>query len=234
MTHLPFEIIYQDDVLFAINKPAWWVVHRGLARDAKVIVDELKDMTLDGKVYPLHRLDRQTSGVLLFARCREVAQTMQKQFDSNALKKAYIALVRGICPEKGLIDSPVPRTEGGPKVLAQTIYYRIASVDILPRAVSLVKALPITGRFHQIRRHMKHINHPVIGDANYGKGALNRAFKEMYQLERMALHAVALRFHHPVTQQKTTVLARLPLDLSIPLEKIGFDMTPPIINDDIF
>ena len=220
---IPFELIFEDEFLFAINKPAWWVVHRGLAHDAQVIVDVLKTCFQGNQVYPLHRLDRQTSGTLLFARSSYMAKEMQRLFESAMIQKKYISLVRGICPSRGLIDSPVPQKEGGQRVAAQTDYVKIASVETLPRAVSLVLAFPHSGRFHQIRRHLKHINHPIIGDANYGKGPLNREFKLRYGLERMALHATSVTFTHPVTGTEVTIPAPLPTDLRIPLLNMGFE-----------
>lgn len=216
----PFEVLYEDDALLAINKPAWWVVHRGLARDALVIVDALKTQIQRDMVHPLHRLDRQTSGVLLFARNSGIAREMQAQFDTGDIQKTYLALVRGICPEQGIIDSPVPGKEGGERVPAQTEFARLGAFDTEPRNVSLVQAFPRTGRFHQIRRHLKHINHPIIGDSNYGKGALNRAFREHYGLDRLALHAQSIACRHPRTGHPITITAPLPADLLEPFKKM--------------
>jgi tRNA pseudouridine65 synthase len=217
----PFKILFEDDDLLAINKPAWWVVHRGLASDALVIVDKLKAYLHRETVHPLHRLDRQTSGVLLFAQTSDIARTMQEQFNTGQICKTYLALVRGACPEKGIIDSPVPKNEGGVRVPAQTEFVRLGAFNTEPRKVSLVHAYPGTGRFHQIRRHLKHISHPIIGDSNYGKGALNRAFRERYGLDRLALHARTITFQHPVTAQTITINAPIPTDLLEPFERMG-------------
>ena len=220
---MPFQILFRDDALYAINKPAWWVVHRGLARDAEVVVDVLKKQLSQEKIYPLHRLDRQTSGVLMFAANRDVARAMQQRFDEKQIQKEYLALVRGRCPNSGLIDAPVPKNENGERVAAQTRYTRICSCDTEPRAVSLVKVLPLSGRFHQIRRHLKHINHPIIGDSNYGKGKLNRAFKEQYGLNRMALHASTISFIHPISMENISIIAPLPDDLRMPFARMGIN-----------
>jgi tRNA pseudouridine65 synthase len=115
------------------------------------------------------------------------------------------------------VDSPVPRTEGGPRVPAVTAYRRLAVVE----RWSLVQASPRTGRLHQIRRHLKHLGHPIVGDVNYGKGDINRLFRERYGLRRLALHAAALSFTHPFTGASTTITTRLPDDLRGPLAGLG-------------
>lgn len=197
-------------------------MHRGLAKEDVVLVDLVKKQLGMEKVFPIHRLDRQTSGVILFAQDGETAQALQVKLAAKQIKKQYIALVRGIVPNDGYIDHPVPQKEGGQRVNAQTRYSFIASTDTLPRATSLVLAMPETGRFHQIRRHLKHINHPVIGDANYGKGALNREMKQRYGLSRLALHALRVELIHPVSQKCITITAPLPADLTSPLRQMGF------------
>ncbi|MBN2340210.1 MAG: RluA family pseudouridine synthase [Deltaproteobacteria bacterium] len=219
------DVIYEDDLLFAVNKPAWWVVHRGLATDRVTLVDVLKEQYSSAEIFPVHRLDRQTSGVLLFARSAQSAREFQRLFEEGQVQKKYIALVRGTAPAEGVIDSPVPKTEGGERVPAITTFSRIAIGGTLPRETSLLAAFPRTGRFHQIRRHMKHINHPIIGDANYGKGQLNRSFREGYQLNRMALHAVSLAFRHPQSGKQTVITAGIPSDLAAPLQQMGYDLS---------
>lgn len=226
-THPPpaLTILFQDDHLFVINKPSWWVVHRGLARDKIVLADVVKSHLGADTVYPVHRLDRQTSGVLMFALHPEAARMLQGQFADGKIKKKYVALVRGVAPPEGHIDSPVPKKEGGERVFAQTDFVRIATAETTPRATSLVLVKPRTGRFHQIRRHLKHINHPIIGDANYGKGKLNRAFQDHYELHRMALHATSIKFCHPENHTRICIRAPLPKDLTGPLTTMGFDTT---------
>jgi tRNA pseudouridine65 synthase len=217
------EILYRDDALLAVDKPSGLLVHRGWGRDATVLVDLVRDALGVDVVHPLHRLDRQTSGVVLFALSAEIAATMSDGFEDGAVEKRYLALVRGVVPAEGRIEQPIPRREDGPRVPAFTEFRRIAQAPTLPRHVSLVEAIPRTGRLHQVRRHLKHIDHPVIGDANYGKGAVNRALATRYGLSRMALHAASVTFRHPVAGHEETVSAPVPSDLSEPLARMGFD-----------
>ncbi len=217
------DILYQDDVLLAVNKPSGLLVHRGWGRDATVLVDLVRDTLGVDVVHPLHRLDRQTSGVVLFALNAEVAARMGDGFEDGTVEKRYLALVRGVAPAQGCIEQPIPRRENGPRVPALTEFRRVAQAPTRPRHVSVVEAIPRTGRLHQVRRHLKHIDHHVIGDANYGKGAINRAMAARYGLSRMALHATSLAFRHPVNGRDVTTEAPLPSELAEPLARMGFD-----------
>lgn len=189
----------------------------------------------------MHRLDRATSGVLLFARSSEIAAAIAKSFEAGLADKRYLALVRGSPPDEGLVDHPIPRKEGGPRVPATTSFrtrFRVAAssaiADLGPDLVrvSLVEARPHTGRLHQIRRHMKHLHHPVIGDANYGKGALNRLFATELGLARLALHALSLSFPHPVTGDRIRFTAPLPIDLETPFSRLGIPSSAWSFGDD--
>lgn len=188
---MTLSILHEDDELLVIDKPSGLLVHRGIGRAEEVLVDYVRDY-LDDTPRPVHRLDRGTSGVILFAKSREAAARLQADFQEGRVTKQYLALVRGVAPESGEIDNPVPRTEKGERVPAQSSFERIEIFEAEPRHLSLVRVQPHTGRFHQIRRHLKHIDHPLIGDANYGKGKLNRAIRERYGLSRLALHAERL------------------------------------------
>ncbi len=210
------EILYRDPHLIAVDKPSGLAVHRGWARDRRVAMTLVRD-AIDQWVYPIHRLDRATSGVLLFALDPEGASKVQAQLQEGAVEKRYLALVRGITPEHGLIDHPVPRTRNGPRVDAVTEFRRLGTFE----RYSLVEARPRTGRLHQIRRHFKHLSHPLIGDVRYGKGEHNRLFRERFGLFRLALHASRLRLHHPVTGEPMTLRAPLPADLTEPFRAMG-------------
>jgi tRNA pseudouridine65 synthase len=168
---MELNVLYCDDVLMAVNKPSGMLVHRGWDNDSVVLTDLVKERTSGRIVHPLHRLDRQTSGVVLFALTKEAARILSAAFENCGISKTYLTLVRGFTPEKGIVDHPIPRKEGGLRVDAVTEFQRLATLDTLPRETSWVSARPRTGRLHQIRRHFKHISHPVIGDAVYGKGA---------------------------------------------------------------
>jgi tRNA pseudouridine65 synthase len=210
-------LLHRDDRLAAFAKPSGLLVHRGWGDDAVVALD-LARRALGTRVHPVHRLDRATSGVLLFALDPGSAAAMGRLFEEGAVQKSYLALVRGVPPEAGVVDSPVPRTEGGPRVPAVTEFRRLHVVE----RWSLVEALPRTGRLHQIRRHLKHLGHPIVGDVNYGKGDINRLFRERFGLCRLALHAAAISFVHPFTGEATAITASLPGDLRGPLEAMGF------------
>jgi len=218
----PLEILYRDAQLLALNKPSGIPVHRGWARGPGSLAALVRRELGSDKVHPAHRLDQPTSGVVLFALDSETARDLGRAFASGAVQKRYLALVRGRSPEQGDIDHPLPRGDGGPRRPAQTRYRRLHCVETEPRHASLVEVWPATGRLHQVRRHLKHIDHPVLGDANYGRGDLNRAFRERYGLARLALHAAELALNHPVSGEALRLVAPLPPDLSEPFERMGF------------
>lgn len=221
-------LIHADDAIAVFAKPSGLLVHRGWADDAVTAADLAREALGEGTA-PVHRLDRATSGVLLFARRPEIAALLQRTFETGTLQKTYLALVRGSPPDEGTIDHPIPRREDGPRVPALTHFRTLHRVSQSPPEglppdicrVSLVLAEPQTGRLHQVRRHLKHIHHPLIGDANYGKGPLNRAFADTIALRRLALHAATLRFPHPVTGEPMLFTADLPADLTAPFLRLG-------------
>jgi tRNA pseudouridine65 synthase len=221
MTEL--EILFRDEALLAVNKPSGMLVHRGWGRAAVALVDLVRTATGLDVVHPAHRLDRGTSGVVLFALDPETSRLVNTLFEGGAIEKRYLALVRGVTPEHAIVDHPIPRTEGGPRVPAITEIARLAVCAALPRTLSLVEARPRTGRLHQVRRHLKHLGHPVIGDASYGKGALNREIAARYDLRRLALHAASIAFCHPRTGERLEIVAPMPEDLSRPLQRMGFE-----------
>ncbi len=210
--------LYRDEHLVVVNKPSGLAVHRGWAADHVTAMTLVRNMTRR-YVYPVHRLDRGTSGVLVFAFDGPTAGMLQDHFRDKTVQKRYLALVRGCTPEGGCIDHPVPRKPKGPRVDAVTRFRRLGvAID----RYSLVEALPETGRLHQIRRHMKHINHPLIGDTAYGDGRENRRLRSEFGLLRLALHAASIRFAHPHTGERVEVFAPPPDDLRVPLERLGF------------
>jgi tRNA pseudouridine65 synthase len=166
-------------------------------------------------VYPVHRLDRSTSGALVLALDPGTARSLQEQFEAGEVRKRYLALVRGIPPEAGIVDHPIPRSPDGPRVPAVTEFRRLGTFE----RYALLEVVPRTGRLHQIRRHLKHISHPLIGDVRYGKGEHNRLFRERFGLHRLALHALELRLVNP----PLSFLAPVPEDLAGPLRAMGID-----------
>lgn len=200
------EIIYQDEYLVAINKPHGLLVHPSpIARDAEQFAMQLLRDELGRYVFPVHRLDRKTGGVLLFALDPKTQREVQEQFAERKVEKEYWAIVRGYTDDSGEIDYPL-RKENGTWQEAFTAYETMARAELpVPFGkhatvrYSLVKLEPETGRMHQIRKHMAHILHPIIGDRPHGCNKQNRLFKERWGMTTMLLHARALDITHPVT-----------------------------------
>ena len=209
-------ILFADDDIVVVNKPAGQAVHRGWARDKVVTMTAVRD-ALGQWVYPVHRLDRPTSGALVLALHQEAAAALGKSFAEGGVDKRYVALTRGVTPQRGRIDHPIPRSEGGPRVRAVTRYTRLGIFE----RYSWVRATPLTGRLHQIRRHFKHISHPLIGDVNYGKGEHNRLFRSRFGFHRLALHATSLAFAHPNHRDRLQVSAPLTEDLRELIDQLG-------------
>ena len=215
----PLPLLWSDDRLVAVAKPSGLPVHRGWSQERTVALTLARDR-LGRRVYPVHRLDRATSGVLLFALDPEAARRLQEQLAAGTVHKRYLALVRGITPAEGVIDHPIPREDDGPRVPAVTEYRRLGTFE----RYSLVEAVPRTGRRHQIRRHFKHISHPLIGDVRYGKGEHNRLFRERFGLHRLALHALEIAFAHPGDGRPLCIAAPVPEDLAGPLRAMGLEI----------
>jgi tRNA pseudouridine65 synthase len=213
------DVLYQDKSILVVNKPSGLLVHRGWGRESLVLVDLVREYTSADRVHPVQRLDRGASGAIVFALDPDTARMLQ---DLDEFEKSYQALVRGHPPQEGIIDHPIPRRVHGPRVPARTTFRLVASQSCQPREVSLVEVVPHSGRLHQIRRHMKHIDHPLIGDSNYGRTELNRDMAARYGLGRLALHCQAISLKPPGKSELQRIEAPLPADLSDPLKKMGF------------
>ncbi len=231
------DILYQDDALIAVNKPANLAVHRSkMVGNAEAFLIDLLREQLGDSMYLAHRLDRATSGVLLAARSKEVAAALGEQFMARAVHKQYLVVVRGWPePAEGTIDYPLPGSrETGPRHEARTCYRRLATVEV-PIALgrypqqryALLLAEPETGRFRQIRKHLAHLHHPVIGDCQHGRGDHNRLYKQHFGCHRMLLHAWRLRFAHPVTAAAMEIEAPLDAAFAELLEHFGWSTALP-------
>lgn len=217
-------IIYHDNHIIAINKPAGLLVHRSsIAKNAtEFAIQKLRNI-IGQHVYPVHRLDRPTSGVLLFALSSDIAHEMSKLFVTKDIKKIYMAIVRGFTEESGIIDNPLrkiidrygkPITKTDEKQEAVTYYKRLSTIE-LPFHVdkyptsrySIIELKPQTGRRHQLRRHLKHISHPIIGDPKYGKSLHNNFFQSHFNCKRLLLTAISIGFKHPFTNKQVTISA---------------------------
>ena len=210
------EIIYQDEYLAAINKPHGLLVHRTkLANDADEFALQILRDQLEKHVFPVHRLDRKTGGVLLFGLNEDINKAMQRAFADKMVSKKYLAIVRGFTEDYGTIDYPLKR-ENGRIQEAITQYNTLdrAELDIpfgkhQTSRYSLLEINPLTGRYHQIRKHLDHIHHPIIGDRPHGCNKQNKLFKEKFQLMTMMLHARELSFRHPVTNEEIRIVAEI-------------------------
>lgn len=218
----PVDILFRDESILVVNKPSGMLVHRGWGRAPVVLVDLVREYSSRRRVHPIQRLDRGASGAVMFALDPQTARVLQDLSAAGDFTKSYLALVRGRPPAEGIIDHPIPRRPGGPRVPAMTEFRCLASQSCEPRDVSLVEAVPRTGRLHQIRRHLKHIDHPLIGDSNYGRTELNRELSARYGLGRLALHCQAISLKIPGNSEPLRIDAPLPVDLSDPLKRIGF------------
>lgn len=211
------DVLYRDDAVVIVDKPSGLSVHRGDDQGSTFALNLTRN-AVGQWVYPVHRLDRATSGVLVFALSSEHARTLQGSFGDGTVHKTYLALVRGTPPPCGVIDSPMAKRQGGPDVESLTEYETLFVSDL---RLSLVEARPRTGRRHQIRRHLRRINHPIAGDVKYGNGADNRRYRADLGLYRLALHARQLSFVHPTSGERVAFESAVPEDLAEPLRRIG-------------
>ena len=242
----PLVELYRDDWLLAVHKPAGLLVHRSpIDRHATEFALQYAHQLNGGEhVYPCHRLDRPTSGVLLFARDPDTASAFGKSLMAGEVGKTYLALVRGWPVEQGVIDHPLRehatdrrcKDEPQPVRDALTHFRRLATTEIpvqvegYPQSrYSLLALYPQTGRKHQLRRHMQHISHPIIGDTNYGRTRHNRYFAERFGGSRLMLAATELAFRHPATGQPL-VLQSLPDHNFMQVLSIFADGLPPLLS----
>ena len=224
----PIEIIYEDESLVAINKEAGLLVHRSwLDKGETRFAMQLTRDAVGCHVFPVHRLDRPTSGVLLFAKSSSVARSLTEAFTEHRVTKEYLAVVRGYIPAQGSVDYALSFKPDAiadkfadldkPAQEAVTHWQSLAQIE-LPFAVSkkhdtsrysLVRLTPKTGRKHQLRRHMRHLFHHIVGDTSHGDGRHNRFFRSQYGCARMLLHAQSLALNHPVSGEPLLLKAGL-------------------------
>lgn len=199
------EILFENETLIAINKPHGLLVHKTpIAADAKTFaVQQVRDQ-IGQRVYPVHRLDRKTAGVLLFAKNKSENNSLQKLFRERKVEKKYKAIVRGYTDTEGLIDYALKEKERDSLKDAVTKYKLIEKIEInIPSGgfpssrYSFIELTPLTGRYHQLRKHMAHIFHPIIGDRPHGCNKQNKLWKENFNMMTMLLHANYLAFEHP-------------------------------------
>ncbi len=224
-------ILYRDEQYIAVDKPAGLQVHRSwISEETDVfLLQKLRDQ-IGRRVYTIHRLDRPTSGVILFALSSEAARAMCVVFENREIEKTYLAIVRGYSDELGHIDYPLQEEPHKPAQQAITDYRTLANIE-LPIPVgrydtarySLVAISPLTGRSRQIRKHFHHIFHPLVGDTSHGEGRHNRLFRDHFGINRLLLHAWKLRFRHPDNGEMMTIRAPLPLEYEQLFREFGWE-----------
>lgn len=210
------EIVYQDDDLIAINKPHGLLVHRSsIANDATEFALQMLRDQVNRHVSPVHRLDRKTGGLLLFAFEKDVEIAMHQQFQNGEVTKKYLAILRGYAPDSLDIDYPLAKENGTiQEAFTAFVTLKRAEIDVAfgkhpTSRYSLVEATPTTGRMHQLRRHFAHIFYPIIGDRKHGCNKQNKFFKEQWDMTTMLLHASELKFKHPVSGKEIHLTANV-------------------------
>lgn len=239
------EIIYQDAWLVAVNKPAGWLVHRSwLDRKEKVVVMQTVRDQIGQHVYTAHRLDRPTSGVLLMGLSSEVGRLLAQQFERHQIQKTYHAVLRGWLQESGTLVYPLLEeldkiadkfATAARSAQPAVTDYRALACSEMPVAIgryptsrySLVELSPRTGRKHQLRRHMAHLRHPIIGDTTHGDLRQNRGAAEHFGCQRLMLHASALTLKHPVTGEPLVIRAGLDASWQKMIQQFGWQAAIP-------
>jgi len=216
---LPFQILFEDEHFVAINKPPGLLMHRTRISEDNVFLVQLLRDQIGQRVYPIHRLDRATSGVIILGKYAEAAGRLGEQVMDKTVEKKYLAIVRGWTPERDTIDYALDDPDSGKGRLSAITHYQRLGTSEIDHAIglrhktarfSLIEAQLETGRRHQIRKHFAHLSYPIINDRRHGDVKHNSYFRDVFLLNRMFLHSVLLSFKHPFSEEKQTITA--PLD----------------------
>jgi len=204
--HPPIEIIFQNDNLVVVNKPPNMLVHRSPISNDTCFLMTLLRRQLGRMVFPAHRLDRPTSGLMVFALNQDIVSRLGCAFQEGEVEKSYLAVVRGWLHTGSEIDYPLKKEGKGEEQEAISAYEPLGRIEFpwpvagFPTArYTLLTITPHTGRWHQLRRHLAHIRHPVMGDVLHGDGKHNRLFRQHLDIHRLMLHASFLSFRDPET-----------------------------------
>src|SRR5690554_91988 len=228
---MQLDVVYEDEYLIAINKPAGLLVHRTkLARDVQEFALQILRDQVGYQVFPIHRLDRKTSGVLLFAKHQDFVHPFQLALQQDATQKRYIAIVRGFFPTEISVDHLLINEKG--KEQEAVIYFRLLQHTEIPlpfgkfetSRYSLIEAFPKTGRMHQIRKHLNHLRHPIIGDRPHGCNKQNALFLKEFNLSKMLLHAEGIEVKHPFLENDIRINAEIPEYFKEMMEVLGYKL----------
>lgn len=225
------DIIYEEDGFLICNKPNNLLIHHShFARNIdETSLAQLVRKYVGAKIHPIHRLDRKTSGAVLFAKNVEMATSLRAIFENHQIQKTYYALVRGYLDQEGLINYPIKSEDDKDYKDAETRFLCVEQVEFdrpvepYPKSrYSLAKLSPLTGRTHQLRKHMNKIAHPIIGDPRYGNRHHNHAFQNWFNHPMLFLHAHSLEFQHPISGEQFQVKAEFPEFWATNLKDLGF------------
>ncbi len=231
---MKLEIIYQDEYIVCVTKPNNVVVHH--AHHSRNVSDEksllqLLDEQIKGKYYPIHRLDRKTSGIIILAKETKFVSKFQNLFTEKLIQKTYYGVVRGHSPASTIIDSPVKGRDSNvykeAETKLETIKQTILDIPVKPydtSRYSLVKLTPKTGRLHQLRIHSNKISHPLIGDPKYGDKNHNMMFIENFDCDNLFLHAHTLEFIHPFLDKKIKLTSNFPENWNVIFNKFNWEI----------
>lgn len=212
-----------------VSKPPKLAVHPSeMCWDRRTLLSMVRNKAGGEHVYPVHRLDRPVSGPVLFAKNPEMCKTLQAQFESGQVSKTYVAVVRGFADEQGVIDTPLKKHNGNMQECLTT--YRCLGQTVIHEPFdrydtvrySFLSCTPVTGRFHQLRRHFRDISRPIIGDTTDGDSRQNRFFRDRFGVQRMMLHSCCLGFDHPESGERLNVVLDPDREMSQLLEQLGF------------
>lgn len=233
---MTFEILFEDEYYVGINKPPGILMHRTrISEDTVFVVQLLRDQ-LDQRVYPVHRLDRATSGALIIGKSAEAASRLGEQMMDKTVEKKYIGIVRGWMPDEGTIDYALDDPESGKGKLDAVTHYRCLGRSEIAAAIglryptarfSLVEAQLETGRRHQIRKHFAHLNYPIINDRRHGDVKQNTYFRNVFGLNRMFLHSRTLAFEHPFSGERVQLSAGIDEEFERTLSLLQLDAFVP-------
>lgn len=235
------EIVYEDEGIIVINKPNKMLVYPSpIAKNCHWFATKELAKLGYSDLHTVHRLDRPTSGVLLFAKNKEMAITFSQLFKEKAIKKTYLCMVRGHTEDEGMIDKELKKDGEGVLQHALTKYRTLDKITVdmeiskYPQSrFSFLEVEPISGRMHQIRRHLAHLRHPIIGDKRYGDRHYNRYMKEVMEMENLLLHAYRIEFIHPLTQERMKIQAPIPKVMEKILADLGFSKSEVLLRESI-